>query len=204
ADYRYDGGYLDASLGVTRLRQTANRGIDLPLYAARGSSRDAGNAWSLHLEHGLTLRDRHDIIWQPILPSLDMVRLPENRFSDKGLGAAGLDVRAKSTTDTRLGVGVQVYKVFAWGDQGTWTPHARVLLQHRFNRHENEFMANLQGYPEGIFQVTGPNEGLNHAVVNAGLSARRGQHVAFTVDYVGDYAKRHRDQGVMLGASYRW
>ena len=204
ADYRYDGGYLDASLGVTRLRQTANRGIDLPLYAARGSSRDAGNAWSLHLEHGLTLRDRHDIVWQPILPSLDMVRLPENRFSDKGLGAAGLDVRAKSTTDTRLGVGVQVYKVFAWGDQGTWTPHARVLLQHRFNRHENEFMANLQGYPEGVFQVTGPNEGLNHAVVNAGLSARRGQHVAFTVDYVGDYAKRHRDQGVMLGASYRW
>ncbi|KAF1004796.1 MAG: hypothetical protein GAK28_03809 [Luteibacter sp.] len=204
ADYRYDGGYLDASLGYTRLRQNANRGIDLPLYAARGYSHDTGNAWSLHLEHGLTLRDRHDIVWQPILPSLDMVRLPENRFSDKGLGAAGLDVRAKSTTDTRLGVGVQVYKVFAWGYQGTWTPHARVLLQHRFNRHENEFMANLQGYPEGVFQVTGPNEGLNHAIVNVGLSAKRSQRVAFTVDYVGDYAKRHRDQGVMLGASYRW
>lgn len=204
ADYRYDGGYLDASLGYTRLRQTVNRGIDLPLFAARGHSNDNGNAWSLHLEHGLTLRDRHDIVWQPILPSLDMTRLPESRFSDKGLGAAGLDVRAKSATDTRLGVGVQVYKVFAWGATGTWTPHARVLFQHRFNSHENAFLGNLQGYPEGIFQVTGPSEGLNHAVVNVGLSAKRSQHVAFTVDYVGDFASRHREQGVMLGANYRW
>jgi hypothetical protein len=27
--------------------------------------------------------------------------------------------------------------------------------------------------------------------------------MAFTLDYLGDFAKRHRDQGMMLGARYR-
>jgi outer membrane autotransporter protein len=203
-DYRYDRGYLNAVVGYTRLRNATSRSIDLPLYAAQANARYDGNAFSLHLEHGWTLRDRHDVVWQPILPSIDLVRLPGLHFADQGAGAAGLDIDAKHVTDTRIGVGLQVYKVFAWNQDGELTPHARLLLQHRFSAHENHFMADLQGYPQGVFEVRSQHEGLNHALVNLGMSAHRGGRMSFTLDYLGDFAKRHRDQGVMLGARYRW
>ncbi|MFC5741524.1 autotransporter domain-containing protein [Dyella tabacisoli] len=203
-DYRYDRGYLDAVVGYTHLRNSTHRAIELPPYFAQANARYDGNAYSLHLEHGWTLRDRHDVVWQPIFPSIDLVRLPGTHFADQGAGAAGLNVDAKHVTDSRIGVGLQVYKTFDWSSHGELTPHARLLLQHRFSAHENGFLADLQGYPQGVFEVSSQREGLNHALLNLGLSARRGASTSFMLDYLGDFAKRHRDHGVMLGARYRW
>ncbi|WP_266160418.1 autotransporter domain-containing protein [Dyella silvatica] len=203
ADYRYDRGYINAVAAYTHLRNATSRSIDLPLYATQASARFNGNAFSLHLEHGLTWSDRRDMVWQPILPSIDIVRLPGFQFADQGAGALGLNVHANNVTDTRIGVGLQVYKALEFSNGAELTPHARLLLQHRFNTRENTFMADLQGFPQTAFEVTSQREGLNHALVNLGMSAHHGERLSFTMDYLGDFAKRHRDQGMMLGARYR-
>jgi outer membrane autotransporter protein len=203
-DHRYDHGYLDASVSFTHLRNSTTRAIQLPLYSAQARAQYGGNAWSLHFEHGKTFQDHHGVVWQPILPSIDVTRLPAMQFADRGAGPANLQVDGKRRFDPRVGVGLQVAKTFAWGTHGKLTPHARVLFQHRFINNEHEFVANLQGDPSHPFDVASQQEDANHTLIDAGLSARRGEHTAFMLDYVSDYARRHHDQGVMLGVSHRW
>lgn len=209
-NYATDRHYVNLIGGLTHLNTSATRSVDLSNsqfpFAATARNNDTGTAISLHLEHGWTLHDRRGWTWQPIFPSLDLVRLPTVDAQDKtDSPAIALNVHAKKVIDARIGAGLQVAKTFELASGTALTPHARVLLQHAFRNHEGYFTNNFANDPQGpAFDVRGANSGRNHAQVNVGLTARRTDRLAFLIDYVGDFTAHSRDQGIALGAQYRW
>lgn len=209
-NYASERHYVNLLGGLTHLSTSVTRKVDLSAsqlpFVANARARDTGTALSLHFEHGWTLRDRHGWTWQPILPAMDLVRLPAVNVRDRATDPAiALKVQAKKVLDARLGMGVQVAKTFDLASGMAIAPHARVVLQHAFRDHAgyftNSFANDAQGVP---FAVRGPDTGLNHAQVNLGVTAHHSNRLAVLADYIGDFTRHSRDQGVALGVQYRW
>lgn len=213
--YASERHYLDASAGATRLSSSATRSVDLGLsqlpFSAQAQARNTGTAFSLHLEHGWTLQDQRGWLWQPILPTLDLVRLPTVDFRDSASDPSiALAVHADKVLDARIGAGLQLAKTFtpsasASATPASWTPHARILLQHAFNSRAEYFSNSFANAPEaGAFAVRGPAVGRDHLQFNLGVVARQAGAWALLLDYTGDIAAHSQDHGLALGARYSW
>lgn len=214
---RYVNGnhYLDAFAGATYLSSSAERSVNLESsklpFSAHAQARNKGTALSLHLEHGWSVQDQRGWLWQPILPALDLVRLPTVDFSDSATDPSiALAVHADKVLDARIGIGLQMAKTFTSnasesGAVASWTPHARILLQHAMNSRVGYFSNSFANAPEsGAFAVRGPAVGRDHVQLNVGVVARKAGAWAFLFDYTGDIAARGQDHGVALSARYRW
>lgn len=213
--YATERHYLDASAGATHLSSTATRSVDLSMsqlpFSAQAQARNTGNALSLHVEHGWTIQDQRGWVWQPILPAIDVVRLPGVDFRDQATDPAiALSVHADQVTDTRIGAGLQLAKTFTLASKESanptsWTPHARLLVQRAFGNREGYFTNHFTNASEaGTFEVRGPSVGPNHLQFNLGVVASHAGAWAFLVDYTGDIAAHGQDQGLAVGARYSW
>ncbi|AMP05340.1 autotransporter domain-containing protein [Collimonas pratensis] len=213
--YATERHYLDAFAGATHLTSTATRSVDLGMsqlpFSAQAQARYTGNALSLHVEHGWTLQDQRGWTWQPILPAVDVVRLPSvdflDRASDPGIA---LSAHADQVFDTRVGAGLQVAKTFTLASKDSaqpvnWTPHARILVQRAFGNREGYFTNHFANAPQaGTFKVGGPQVGPNHLQLNVGVVAHQVGAWAFLADYTGDIAAHSQDHGLSVGARYSW
>ncbi|AIY41531.1 autotransporter [Collimonas arenae] len=213
--YTNERHYVDAFAGITHLNSSATRSVDLSAsqlpFSAQAQARNTGSAFSLHLEHGWNLQDQQGWLWQPILPTVDLVRLPSVDFQDNASDPSiALSVHAGQVLDSRIGAGLQVAKTFTLtttesGTPASWTPHARVLLQHAFNSNSGHFTNSFANTLEaGTFTVRGPEAGRDHLQLNLGVMAHRSGAWAFLVDYTGDIAARSQDHGVAAGMRYSW
>jgi uncharacterized protein with beta-barrel porin domain len=213
--YATDQHYLNAFAGATRLSNSATRSVNLESsklpFSAQAQARSKGTAFSLHLEHGWTVQDQRGWLWQPILPALELVRLPTVDFRDTATDPSiALAVHADKVVDARIGVGLQLAKTFTSNASestavASWTPHARILLQHAMNSRVGYFSNSFANAPEsGAFAVRGPAVGRDHVHLNVGVVARKAGAWAFLFDYTGDIAARGQDHGVALSARYSW
>jgi|GEM_PF-1002804 len=213
--YASDRHYLDAFAAATHLTSTATRSVDLGTsqlpFSAQAQARYAGNALSLHVEHGWTLQDQRGWIWQPILPAVDVVRLPSVDFRDQATDPGiALSVHADQVFDTRVGAGLQVAKTFTLASKDSvqpvnWTPHVRILAQRAFGNREGYFTNHFaNAYEAGAFEVRGPQVGPNHLQLKLGVVAHQAGAWALLADYTGDIAAHGQDHGLSVGARYSW
>jgi hypothetical protein len=199
----YGGGEFDARLQYDRIRDNTHRVLPfLPVATARGRSR--GNSLTLHLENRLIIRGPGKVMWQPVLPSLDVTRLSPQSISEQGAGSADLTGRYKRFESVRAGVGIGAWRAFKTASGTRIAPHARVLWQHELRDAAGRLQAAFTPYADLPFAVRGPSTGPNLLNVNVGVDVHAVGRWSLSADYIGQFASRLRQNGAMLGLHYHF
>jgi outer membrane autotransporter protein len=196
----YERGFLRATLRYTTLRAKARRaitGIDGLNMPYKGDAKS--HAFSASFEHGLRLAGARGILWEPILPAIDYVRMPAGGLFAESSGPAALTLRRSGYESLRAGVGLRVSRPFSTDNSGIVTPHAQIVATYDFKHPEAKLSANFSAEPSLHFPVSGSRIGRKAIAWNLGVSSRASDRTSIQIDYVGERAGGRIVHGLAIG-----
>ena len=200
---RFSSGawHVDGVASYARNSTDTSRSVTVGALNRVASGSYKGDTVAVHLETGYAIKTSGFEV-QP-LAALSWVRQTQNAYSETGAGALSLVLPDQNQQSLRSSIGVRSLHPFQVG--GTHAVfEARAAWSHEFSTTRN-VSARLAGDPaSSVFNISGPSQQRDSAVVGVGLAAQASRDLRFYADLSGEFNGRGRAGTLSVGLRYQW
>lgn len=202
AGWSEGGLYVDTMLGYARHRTDANRGVTTGGGArtARADYEADQVAWSIEGGHRWAWSETTRLT--PFL-GLDFSQTEREGFTERGAGAANLDVAEETTDSLRTRVGLRIAGTLeAAGTR--LAPWAEVAWVREHGDRDATMTAHFDPAPATTFEVAGPKLDRDRAAIGLGVTAGLSETSHLDLEYRGEIAGSDDHHGIAVTWRERW